>query len=115
MLFDGDWDLADSLAGAPDVGPLGRWFVATFTDEPSLMSLFLRPMPYAVLPWEPQLDEDYRLASGRELAEDLPAIVLDDGPTGLAAVKEGVLVDFLGLVCVPDEDDLDAFVAAPEE
>lgn len=65
--------------------PLGRWFVATFTDEPSLMSLFLRPMPYGVLPWEPRLGEAYRLAYGRELPADLPAIVLDDGPDGRRA------------------------------
>jgi hypothetical protein len=26
MRFGRDWDLADDLAGAPDVGPVGQWF-----------------------------------------------------------------------------------------
>ena len=34
---------------------LGQQFVATFTDEPSLMSCFLKPMPWRPLPWSPNL------------------------------------------------------------
>ncbi len=57
--------------------PLGHYFVSTFTDEPSLMSLFLRPMPYGVLPWDPSLAKAYASTTGHTLLQDLPAIALD--------------------------------------
>jgi hypothetical protein len=43
---------------------LGQWFVSTFTDEPSLMSLFLKPMPYRVLPWSANLPVEFRRRRG---------------------------------------------------
>ncbi len=60
---------------------LGRWFMATFTDEPSLMSLFLSPMPYRVLPWTAGLPAEFRRRRGYDLEPLLPALVADcDGP-----------------------------------
>jgi hypothetical protein len=68
---------------ADRLGPdLGKSFVATFTDEPSLMSLFLRPMPYRVLPWAPGLAAEFRKRRGYPLEPIVPELVLDAGPTG---------------------------------
>ena len=64
---------------------LGRWFVSTFTDEPSLMSLFLRPMPYRVLPWAPNLAAEFRKRRGYALEPVLPALVADAGAKGRRA------------------------------
>jgi len=64
---------------------LGRWFVSTFTDEPSLMSLFLRPMPYRVLPWAPNLPAEFRKRRGYALEPVLPALVADVGGKGRRA------------------------------
>jgi hypothetical protein len=44
---------------------LGQFFVSTFTDEPSSMSLFLRPMPYRVLPWSPELSVEFTVSAPR--------------------------------------------------
>jgi len=59
---------------------LGADFVSTFTDEPSLMSLFLRPMPYRVLPWSSKLAVTFRYRHGYDLEDKLPALVADAGP-----------------------------------
>ena len=64
---------------------LGRWFVSTFTDEPSLMSLFMRPMPYRVLPWAPNLAAEFRRRRGYALEPVLPALVADAGGAGRRA------------------------------
>lgn len=61
---------------------LGQWFIATFTDEPSLMSVFLRPQPYRVLPWAPNLAEQFQKRRGYALEPLLPALVADAGPRG---------------------------------
>jgi hypothetical protein len=58
---------------------LGRFFEAAFTDEPSLMSLFLRPMPYRVLPWSPQLAVEFKRRRGYLLEPNLTALVTDCG------------------------------------
>lgn len=60
------------------LGPnLGDWFISTFTDEPSLMSCFLRPMPYRVLPWAPNLPEEFARRRGYPLAGVLPLLMVD--------------------------------------
>lgn len=64
---------------------LGRWFVSTFTDEPSLMSVFLRPMPYRVLPWSPNLSAEFRKRRGYALEPFLPALVADAESQGRRA------------------------------
>ncbi len=59
---------------------LGEWFVSTFTDEPSLMGCFMRPMPYRVLPWAPDLPREFRERRGYDLPPKIPALVTDAGP-----------------------------------
>jgi hypothetical protein len=62
---------------------LSKCFMATFTDEPSLMSLFLRPMPYRPLPWAPNLPTEFKSRRGYTLdAAALPALVADASPAG---------------------------------
>ena len=61
---------------------LGRTFTATFTDEPSLMSLWMRPMPYRVLPWSETLAAEFRKRVGDDLLPLLPALVTAAGPRG---------------------------------
>jgi hypothetical protein len=64
---------------------LGKFFASTFTDEPSLMSWFIRPMPYRVLPWGPSLSAEFRKRRGRALEPLLPMLVADAGPQGAKA------------------------------
>ncbi len=59
---------------------LGKDFISTFTDEPSLMSLFLRRMPYRVLPWSSKLAANFRRQHGYDVEEKLPALIADAGP-----------------------------------
>lgn len=54
---------------------LGAVFRAAFTDEPSLMSAFLAPMPYGVLPWSPRLPEEFARRRGYPLEPELAALV----------------------------------------
>ncbi len=62
---------------------LGKYFLATFTDEPSLMSLFLRPMPYRPLPWAQNLPTEFQKRRGYALETALlPALVADAGSRG---------------------------------
>ena len=61
---------------------LGLYFTATFTDEPSLMSLWMRPMPYRVLPWSATLPKEFRKRTGRDLLPLLPALVTEAGQAG---------------------------------
>jgi hypothetical protein len=61
---------------------LGKLFVATFTDEPSLMSAFMKPMPYRVLPWSSGLPGEFQSRRGYPLAPIVPDLVLDAGPGG---------------------------------
>ncbi len=61
---------------------LGRLFEATFTDEPSLMSYFMRPMPYRPLPWAPGFADAFRARRGYALEPLLPALVAEAGPEG---------------------------------
>ncbi len=73
--------------------PLGEYFQATFTDEPSLMSLFLRPMPYRVLPWAAELPAAFEKRHGRALPPLLPRLLYDT--TG---VGERIRYDFWATV-----------------
>ena len=64
-------------------GDLGRYFVATFTDEPSLMSWFLKPMPWRPLPWAPNLPAEFKQRRGYPLDPSVvPALIADAGPQG---------------------------------
>ncbi|MEI7731128.1 MAG: glycosyl hydrolase [Verrucomicrobiota bacterium] len=64
---------------------LGKWFMSTFTDEPSLMSLFLSPMPYRVLPWAPNLPVEFKRRRGYDLVPKIPALIAEAGPEGAKA------------------------------
>ena len=59
---------------------LGRYFVSTFTDEPSLQNYWFRPMPYRVLPWSLTIEREFSQRRGRELRPLLPALVAEAGP-----------------------------------
>lgn len=59
---------------------LSKTFEATFTDEPSLMSFFLKPMPYRVLPWAPALPREFRERRGYELEPFVADLIVDAGP-----------------------------------
>ena len=63
---------------------LGQWFIATFTDEPSLMSMFFERQPWRVLPWAPTLPGAFQKRRGYALEPHLPALVADAGPDGSA-------------------------------
>mgnify|MGYP001015517242 CR=1 FL=1 len=59
---------------------LGKWFISTFTDEPSLMSLYMRPQPWSVLPWSPNLPVEFEKRRGYPLESVLPLLVWGSGP-----------------------------------
>lgn len=56
---------------------LGKYFTATFTDEPSLMSLFFNQMPYRVIPWSPNLPIEFKKRRGYDIEPLIPALVAD--------------------------------------
>jgi len=58
---------------------LGAYFVATFTDEPSLMSMFMRAMPYGVLPWAPNLPAEFLKRRGYHLEPHLVKLACHAG------------------------------------
>lgn len=66
------------------LGPnLGDKFVASFTDEPSLMSCFLKPMPWRPLPWAPNLPIEFKRRRGYALDEGvIPALIGEAGAHG---------------------------------
>jgi hypothetical protein len=64
---------------------LGQWFVATFTDEPSLMSLFLKRQPWRVLPWGPNLPGEFARRRGYAIEPLIPALIVDADAKGRAA------------------------------
>lgn len=61
---------------------LGRRFIATFTDEPSLMSVFMRPQDHSVLPWGPHIAAEFERRCGYAIERDLAALCADAGPEG---------------------------------
>ena len=62
---------------------LGQYFVATFTDEPSLMSLFMRRQQHRVLPWAPNLAPEFAKRRGYAIEPGPPALVMDAGAEGM--------------------------------
>lgn len=58
---------------------LGAWFEATFTDEPSLMSLFMRPQPFHVIPWAPNVAPEFLKRRGYDLEPLVPLLFLEGG------------------------------------
>ena len=67
---------------------LGKYFESTFTDEPSLMSVFLRTMPYACLPWSDDLVREFKTRCGYDITPLVPLLTLDSNGQGkIAKVK----------------------------
>ncbi len=61
---------------------IGRVFQSTFTDEPSLMTAWLSPMPYPALPWSMDFRESFRAKRGYDIVPLLPALIEDAGAEG---------------------------------
>lgn len=62
---------------------LSPYFMGTFTDEPSLMSLFLKRMPYKPLPWAANLPVEFEKRRGYPLDRTLlAALAVDAGAQG---------------------------------
>ena len=60
---------------------LGSRCMSTFTDEPSLMSVFMKPMPYRVLPWAPALPSEFQRRRGYAIEPIIADLVLEGSPT----------------------------------
>ena len=74
---------------AKELGEDLKVFTSTFTDEPSLMSYWLRQMPYYVLPWCPDLPADYHARTGRDLLADVPALVCENASGTTTKIRYG--------------------------
>jgi len=93
-------------AYANHLGPdLGKYFIGTFTDEPSLMSMFLRAQPYRPLPWSANFAKEFQARRGYAIEPLLAALVADAGPKGARArydfwltVAELVSENFFGQI-----------------
>ena len=70
-LFGGDLSAFDSL----------------FTDEPSLMSLWMRPRPWSVLPHSGELAEEWRRRTGRTLDDDAPTLAFGAAEENMRALR----------------------------
>lgn len=64
---------------------LGRYFIATFTDEPSLMSLFMEKRPWAVVPWSAQFAGVFNKRRGYDIMPMLPTLATEAGAKGKRA------------------------------
>ena len=63
------------------LGPdLGAYFIATFTDEPSLMSLYMRPQPWVVLPWSDTFAGEFEKRRGYDVTSRIPMLLTGSGP-----------------------------------
>jgi len=67
-----------------ELGPVLRHFDSTFTDEPSLMTFWMRPMPDLCLPISDELLAAYAAKFGHPLKDDVPALVAGE-PVGRTA------------------------------
>ena len=69
---------------------LGRSLKAitsTFTDEPSLMTMWMKEMPYYCLPVSDELLGAYQTASGHALVEDVPELIAGEAKGEVAAKR----------------------------
>lgn len=62
---------------------LGHYFAATFTDEPSLMSLFLAEQKHRVLPWSADFADEFQQRRGYEMIPLLPALFTNANSQGM--------------------------------
>jgi hypothetical protein len=61
---------------------LGKYFLATFTDEPSLMAVPFGWYSWAVIPWQEVLSLEIEKRHGYRPEEKLVELYLDEGPEG---------------------------------
>jgi hypothetical protein len=61
---------------------LGKYFVSTFTDEPSLMNTFFAGSSYRALPWAPNLPIEFEKRRGYALEPVLPLLLAAAGSRG---------------------------------
>lgn len=64
---------------------LGKYFIATFTDEPSLLSLLMRQRPYRILPWSQDFSKAFKKRRGYAIEPLLPALAAPAGSRGARA------------------------------
>ncbi len=70
-----------------ELGDALTFFSSTFTDEPSLMTMWMRPMPYYCLPVSDELLAAYAREAGHPLADDVPALLEGPGEGATAATR----------------------------
>jgi hypothetical protein len=61
---------------------MGKYFVSTFTDEPSLMNQFHQPAPYRALPWSRDLALEFQKRRGYPLEPIIPLLFASAGVRG---------------------------------
>lgn len=61
---------------------LGKWFVSTFTDEPSLMNSFLPGSEFRGLPWAPNLPTEFKKRHGYDIEPLIPLLLAESGSKG---------------------------------
>ena len=74
-------------AYARELGPALQYITSTFTDEPSLMTRWRKPMPYLCLPVSDELLAAYAAKFGHPLKDDIPALVTGEPVGETAAIR----------------------------
>ena len=54
---------------------LGKYFISTFTDEPSLMNRWVDQAPYRAIPWAPNLPGEFMKRNGYDIQPLIPLLV----------------------------------------
>jgi len=62
-------------------------FDSFFTDEPSLMSLWMRPRPWSALPAAPELSSAWKARTGRDLDADAPLLAFGARDENMRALR----------------------------
>lgn len=58
---------------------LGKYFVSTFTDEPSLMNRWVDYSPYRAVPWSPIFVGQYSDRWGSDIVSQIPLLFIGEG------------------------------------
>lgn len=64
---------------------LGKYFISTFTDEPSLQAVPFEWHDWAVIPWHGVLSDEMLKRYGYRPEEKIPELFIDAGPAGQKA------------------------------
>ncbi len=70
-----------------ELGPSLKYITSTFTDEPSLMTHWMRVKPYYCLPVSDELLAAYAKTTGHPLADDVPELITGPAEGRTAAVR----------------------------